>query len=887
MTPARPPRFSAWLLRILLPTSQREFALGDLEEEFATRLEADGRRAARRHYRAEARRAIGPFLARLGNALRRPPASAPGRWLSAGAHDARFAFRAMRRRPGQAALIVATLTVGIGATTAVFSIVDRVLFRSLPFDRPDELVTIWNTYPGWQGHHVLDALWDRIGLSYPEYETWRRDQTAYEEIAVYRATQMALVGSGDPRSVMVGWATPSLWPLLGVSPLLGRLFGPHEGGPGAADVAVLHHDAWQRVWGGDAQVIGRSIRLDGRTFRVIGVLPPDFRFGSVVPGIGEATLWVPAGGEPVDRDDGNHVYEAMGRLAGGITPTAVAETQRLVTGGAPPESRGVRVTLRHTEQTKNARGPLLLLLGAVSLLMLLACVNVATLLLGRLAARRGELATRATLGAGAGRLTRQLLVEALVLAGGGVLGGYGLAFALRGVLLRWAPSELGLSAVAPLDPRILAFTAGLGALTSLAFGLVPAFIAGSPDLQATLRKLPGRGGGGRRTQNGLVAAQFAISLVLLVGTGLLTRSLVAELSVDPGFEAEGSLVVELGLPVDRYPDGASRSALLFRVTERLGALPGVTSVTGSSALPFSGRGGSSSFEIPGRVTPDSEQGPEATRRSVLPGYFETLGIPIREGRGFEAADRDGGQPVVVVSEAMESRFWPGDTAIGQAILRDNRRWEIVGVVGDVIMSDLRSAPDATFYTPIHQEEDDVRQRVSLVLGGSGDPGGLAAPAREAIWSLDPALPLEDVRPFSSVVAGSLAGQRYRTLLLADFALTATLLAGIGVFGVTGRSLVARMRELGVRVALGADPGRLLVRELGREALPLGAGVAVGLVAALAGSRLLGEFLFGITPIDPVAYAAAVVGLVAVGLGAAALAARRILRVDPVEVLRSE
>ena len=805
--------------------------------------------------------------------------------------DARFAARVMVRSPGHTALCVLTLALGIGATTAVFTVVDRSLLRRLPFPDPERLVTVWTTYPSWQGHHILDDYWDEIALSYPEYRAWSEGQTFFSSTAAYGATQMALTGRGDPVGLAVGRASSTLLQTLGAEPLHGRWFAASEEGRGAPPVAVVGYGLWNDRLGADPDVIGQSVLLDARPFTVIGVLPRGLRFAPVsrFSNAGELDLWIPIGADGASLDRGDHQYEGIARLhRAGLTPAVVDEAARLIRGDNPPERQGARLVPRLDAEVRSVRGPLLLLLGAVGLLMLITCVNLATLFLGRIAARRTELATRVAIGAAGGRVLRQFGAEALSYGAAGIAGGVALGAWGVAILVRLAPASMSLPPGIAIDGRALLFASGLGLVTCLIFGLLPIAVLQRLDPGEELSRGSARlGSRGSLAQRVLVGAQFCLSLVLLVGTGLLGRSLAAELAIDPGFERSRLLAADLALPSERYPGPTERSTMLERLVERLEAIPGVVRASGSSALPFSGRGGSSSFQIVGREVRDDEKSPEAMRRTVLPEFHSTLGIPLIRGRSITAADRDGAPEVVVVSEAMAQRFWPEGDALGARIVRDRREWEVVGIVGDVLADTLTGEIEATYYIPFHQDEAEQRSFVSLIAKTEVDAAALVPQIRAAIWDLDPALPIDRVEEVAQMVARSSSEQRYRTLLVSLFAWTASFLAAVGLFGVTARSLVQRRGDLGIRLALGARHLGLAVGETARESRALAVGVIAGVLVALAASRVLERFVFGVALYDPLTYVAATAMLGLIGLAACYLAAHRIVRLDPSTVLRAQ
>lgn len=882
----RPP-LERWLTRLIAPRD-REYVAGDLREEYLQRRLREGPAAAGLWYAREIAAAIRERIRAARCAIRGRAALGGRRATGSIGQDLRFAARALRRRPAHAALVAGTLALGIGATTAVFTVVDRALLRSPPFRDPGELVAVWNTYPGWRGNEVLDPYWDRIPLSWPEYADWRAGQESFESVAIYGWSEMTLTQVGTPVRVDVGLASSSLFPLLGVEPALGRTFARDEEGAGAPRVVVLDHALWRDRLGERRDVLGSTLRLDGTAFTIIGVLPSRFRLRAI-GGAGNDgyDVWIPVGSDGDSLDRGSHGYEAIARLARGpITPALVDETGRLLGGESYPDRRGARIVPRRREEVRETRGPLLLLLASSGLLMALACVNVAALFVGRILARRGELATRAALGAGRWRILRQLSIEALVLGGLGVLGGLAIARGGVQLLIAAAPADLHLPAGVTIDPRVLGFCVGLGLVTSLLFGLAPGALLRRGDLDGQLRRASGRLlSGGRRFQRALVGVQVGLSLLLLIGAGLLGRSLAAELDIDPGFDAATLVSFDLALPPDPYGSRARRSAFFRSLVGHLEALPGVDRVSGVSALPFSSRGGSSSFQIVGREVPESQKKPEALRRTVLPGFYEALGIPLLRGRTFDEADRDGASEAVVISRAMERRFWPDGDAIGARIERDGRTWEIVGVVDDVLTDDLLDDPKPTFYTPFHQAEN--RERLSLIVRASVPAARLASRIREAVWDMDRTLPIDHFRQVQALLDAATAPQRYRTMMLALFAVLATSLAAVGIFGVTSRTLVQRTREMGIRVALGAAPRRLIGQVVRGEAPALLAGVVAGLGAAIVMSRALTPFLYGVPRLDPVTYGMAIVLLVVTGLTAALLAARRVGRLDPARVLRAD
>lgn len=801
--------------------------------------------------------------------------------------DVRDAIRLWRTRPGFTALAVATLGLGIGATTAILSVVDQVMVRSLPYPHPDELVTVWNTYPQWRGHEVLDPLWDVIPLSYPEYRDWRDGQSTFQRVAIYATTHATLTGIGDPALIGFGAASSTLFPMLGVRPHLGRSFRPEEEGAGGTRVAVVSYRFWQGRLGGVSPLAARSLMVDGNAYVVIGVLPEGFHLRSM-RGVTTDTpdVWIPAGlfGDADDR--GWHLYEALGRLRTGVSPArAVADIGPLLRGDRDPERMGVRVLPRQREETAAARGPLLVLLLAAALLMVIAAVNVATLFTAEASKRRREFATRQALGASHRQLARQIALESGSI---GLLGAaVGVIIALVGVpvLLTLAPPELGLPARIPVDLRVLAGTAVFGMVVGIVFGAVPGLLVSRPASGSVLNvRTVTHHRVTARAQRVLITVEAALSIVLLVGTGLLVRTLGAMEAVDPGFRRQHLLAVSVPL-TDRDTQPHRVMQLARDLTERLGALPGVDAVTGANAVPFSGEGGSNSFEIEGRQYTQEEKLPEANRRNVLPGFHETLGIPLLAGRTFNEADREDSRPVVIVSQSLAEEYWPGDSPLGAFIVRDRRRWEIVGVVGDILHSDLRGAAQPTFYFPFYQQPP--ADRFWMVLRSRLSVDYLAPSIRHAVATAAPNVAVGKVEALGGFVEASTASARYRATLVALFGGCSLLLAAVGVFGLTARMVAARRRELGIRVVLGARGAEITRTVMTADASAIGIGIAVGLVLAMFAVRGLDAFLFGVSPHDPGAFIGAAAALAAVGLMASYLPARAATRTDPVEVLRAE
>jgi predicted permease len=777
------------------------------------------------------------------------------------------------------------LGLGIGASTAIFSVVEGVLLRPLPYASPGELVQVWETFPEWRANPQLASGWDQVWLAWPDYERWRDGQTAFEDVAIYGSTGMTLTGGDTPERILVGRASASLLPVLGVRPILGRGFLPGEDGRNAERVAMLGYAAWRDRFGADPELLGRAITLNDELFTVVGILPQGFRVRGFGPfgDSGDYPVWIPLGADNARLTANSHSYEAVARLRPGITVAqAQVETETLLRGDRSPDEVGARLELRDEAEDAGLRGPLYLLQAAALVLLLIACGNVAMLSLGEFSGRRHEMATRMAVGAGGGRLIRQLLSESVLL---GVVGSaVGVALALIGTrtLVGLAPPIPRLDQVGVNGP-VLLFAVCVGAASGLLFGMAPSwhFLRGKihPSLQA-----------GRRVEEhrrslfpfGVISVETALTALLLVSGGLLVRSLTNLLAVDPGFQQESTAHVSMRLPRGRYTGPEQRLAVFHQMAAEISAVPGVKAVSGTSRLPFLGFPNLLSFGIEGR--PDPEGGSRHTSsRSVLPGYFETLKIPILAGRTLTDADRGEMASVAVISESMARRFWPGESALGARILFGDTL-TVVGIVGDVRHESMDAEFLPTLYYPLAL---DPGSRLIFVVRTEGDPTPLLPQLRQAVWAVDADAPVTRVASLSSLIARSARDERFRTVLMMTFGLCATLLAGAGVFGVTSRVVAHRRRELGIRMALGARGTELVRLALGTTVKPGTVGIGVGLLGAVWATRLMARFLFGVESWDPATYACAAMILLGLTLLAGYLPARRAAQVDPMRVLREE
>ncbi|MBZ4423300.1 ABC transporter permease [Myxococcus sp. RHSTA-1-4] len=794
--------------------------------------------------------------------------------------DVRLSLRRMRRELAFTLVVVATLALAIGATTAVFSVVYQVLLRPLPYPEPERLVRLFQSSP----------QRDRMGVTLLAVHAWRERSHAFQGIEGLTLRDFTLTGDGPAERVRAGRATAGLLPMLGVRPVVGLAFGTEAEVPGRDHVLLLSHGLWQRRFGGRPDVVGRTLLLNGQVHTVLGVLPADFRFAP------DVDLWTPLAPNPAAGESPERLFlRAVARLRPGVTVQAArAELEALAASLAreaafAEQPAGVRLLPLHAQVVESTREQLWLLAGVVALVLLVACANVANLLLARASAREREVSVRAALGAGRAQLMRQFLVESGLLALAG--GASGLLLALWGMDLMRAlmPGEVLPSEAVRLEPHVLAVAALLSLLTSVLFGLVPAMRAARADGRGALGGLRGgRGATGQgRARAVLVVAQVALALVPLVGAGLMLRTLHALYQVSLGFEPRGVTVADVFVPREKYRDDASRRVVLESLLERVRGLPGVRSAGMASTVPLWGRTGVASVLLPGEAESVAKTRELVLFRTASDGYFSTLGIPMKEGRGIEPTDRPGSAPVAVVNEAFARRYFPGRSAVGQRVkltLDGESFREVVGVVGDVHHDSLGEAPDAEVYMPVGQFEV---LYMLLTVRSTQDTTALAPVLREQLRAVDPDMPLVQVRSMVDVVDASLGRTQVLGKLLATLAVLGLALAGVGLYGVLAYSVSQRTRELGIRVALGATNGRLVWLVVGHGLRLAAVGVALGLVGAAVLARSLSGMLYGVGSFDVFTFAAVPALLGAVALLASWLPARRALSVPPHEALRAD
>jgi putative ABC transport system permease protein len=795
--------------------------------------------------------------------------------------DIRYGIRSLLQRPGFTAIAVLTLALGIGANTTLFSFVNGILLRPLPYKDAERLVVLDETAPK-QGI-------ESFAVSYPNYVDWRQQNTVFEDVGIFTDGNYTFVGAGEPEQIPGARVSQGLFELLGVDPTMGRTFTVEEDRPETNNVVILSNGLWQRRFGSDPNVVGQPVSINGRTSTVIGVMPAGFKFPEV------AELWMPMGLTDKLFTRTDHGLDSIARLKPNITlEQAQAEMNviaRRIEERHPVtnEGLGVNVFRLRDRLVGDYRQALLILLGVVVFVLLIACANVANLLLARSSSRRQEFALRAALGASRARIIRQLLTESAVLTVlGGVLGVL-LAVWGKNLLLAAIPGEMPFWMKFDLDPRVLGFTLALSLLTGLIFGIAPALQASKNDLNDALKE-GGRNAGGAhyRLRSSLVVAEVALSLMLLIGAGLMLRSFAKLGSVDAGIRPENVLTVEVPLPRAKYPEGAKQSAFFKELVTRVRALPGVSSAAAISGVPLRG-GWGRSLTVEGFPVLSVGQAPMINHSVVTPNYFQTMGIPLREGRDFNDSDIDGSTRVTVVDERLARQYWPGASPLGKRIRfgppESNEPWHIiVGVVGSVRNRRLDQDTVQTIYVPYQQIP--VRG-MTMALRTSGDPESLTSAVRESVRALDKDQPIANVLTMETVISRSVWQQRFYTILFGVFAALALVLAAVGIYGVMSYAVTQRTHEIGIRMALGAraiDVLRMVVKN-GMTLITIG--VVIGLVGAFALTRLLATMLFGITPTDSLTFVAvsAVLGLVA--LVACFVPARRATKVDPLVALRYE
>jgi predicted permease len=799
--------------------------------------------------------------------------------------DLRYGARKLRQNPGFSLVAIMTLALGIGANTAIFSVVNAVLLRPLPFEQPEQLVRVFGT-------NARRSSFSRPH-SYPNFADLRAQGRTFESMAAFTGTTAALSGVDAPEQITGVIASGDVFSVLRAKPLLGRLLSAEDERPDGTRVVVISHGLWQRRFGGDLQIVGRVIKLDGRDREVVGVTPADFSFEFVTSA---ADFWMPinpAGSSYQQR--GAIFLEAIGRLKPGVSLGEASADLGVVATRLEQQYQesnagiGVRIAPAQEELVGDVRPTLLLLLGAVGFVLLIACANVANLLLARSAGRHREIAVRSALGAWRGRIVRQLLTESAMLAFAG--GALGLLFALWGVRLLSAlvPENVPRFGETSMDLRVLGFTLGATVLTGLLFGIAPALQSSRFDLNEALKEGGRAGSDGRgrsRVRSLLIVSEVALSLVLLVGAGLLIKSFVKLRNTDPGFDPSNTLTASVSLSPVRYDTDEEISDFYRRLIERVRTLPGVEVVGAVNPLPLGENDYAFGFTVLGQPPLPPGQRQSASTRFVSPDYFRAQRVPMRAGRAFTEADKAGAPGVIIVNEAFARRHLPGVEPLGQRLRLgiNSMEGEIVGVVGDMRGTNLATPADPEYYVP---EAAVSTSDMTLVIRTTADPASLTPALRQVVSEMDGDLPLYDVRTMESLMARSVARQRFSMTLVGVFAALAVLLSAVGIFSVMSFLVAQRTHEIGIRMALGARPGDILSMVVRHGIVLTLVGVGVGLAAAFTLTRLMSGLLYEVSATDPLVYGGVTALLAAVALLASYVPARRATKVDPLIALRYE
>jgi predicted permease len=804
--------------------------------------------------------------------------------------DIRYALRTLRKQPLFTLVAVLTLTLGIGANTAIFSLLYQLLLRPLPYAHAERLVFVWNTYP--------KMGLPQASVSIPDYIDRKTQASAIEDATLFTGRSANLAEGGQPEQIRALAVTPSFFTTLGRHPFLGRGFTDDETRPNADRFVILTHGLWQSRFGGDASIVGRDIRMNGESHQVVGVLPADFRLPAQSIGVLVPFAFTPQ--QMSDQGRGNEFSQMIARLRPGATIEQFnAQMATIVDRNLDrlPQFQsfartsgfgGYAVAIRE-QLVGDARAPLYALQGVVVAVLLIACANVANLLLMRATGRYRELAIRTTLGAGRWRLVRQMTTEGVVLSLLGAVGGLAVGFAgLRG-LIALSSRQLPGVAEATLHPAVLLFTLALALLSGVVFGVVPAISVLRGNTSALLKDDSSRGSAGRATawmRGTLVVVETALALMLLIGAGLLIKSFSRLQDVDPGFSTENVLTAQISLPATRYPDAAARRAFWHRLLERAQAIPGVTAAGLTSNVPFNGSVSSGSYSIVGYTPGPSEAAPHGRQEVVGGDYFEAMQIPVLTGRGFEDTDTADSAPVVVIDQYLANRYFANRDAIGQEIQRggpQSPRLRIVGVAGTINSIDLgQPVAKERIYHPIAQQP---RPSMALVLKSRLDATTLVPQVRAAVRAIDPEQPLADVRTMEEWLGRSLEGRRAPMMLFALFGGVALVLSAIGIYGVLAFNVAQRVREFGIRQALGADARSILSLVFKQGLLTAGVGLVLGLAASYALARYLRTLLFSVEPRDWTVFAGVTVLLLLVAVVACYVPARRATRIDPMVALR--
>ena len=808
-----------------------------------------------------------------------------GQFIETTWRDIRIGVRALVHSPIFSIVTVLSLALGIGANTAIFSVVNGLLLRPLRYSEPEQIVDLWHTPP----QQSFPGL-DRFSVSPANYLDWKAQTTAFQQMAVYGYTGLSLSTSNDPLPLIGATVSSDFFSVLRTNPMQGRTFTPDEERPGRDQVVVISHALWQRAFGANPNIVGQPVTLNSRSFTVVGIMPAGFEFPR------EADLWVPLAWDDKEREVRSiHDYLVIARLKPNVSTQQAQAEMSMISSRLeqqyPEADKGwgaVVIPLRE-DLVGDIRTALLVLFCAVGFVLLIACANVANLMLARGANRQREMAVRIALGAGRGRLIRQLLTESVLLSvAGGVLG---LLVAVLGSKVLVQLGSLPNSSDIGIDRWAMGFTLLVSFAAGLIIGIAPALQFTKTSISNTLKQGSGRSGSGslkQHTRKALVVCEVALSLVLLIGAGLMIRSFWKLQNVDPGFDVNNALTMSVALTPIRYSEPHQQQAFVDQALEQIRSVPGVVAVGTTTTVPLAGGGSTQPFTVEGRPAAAIAEQPMAQTRYISPDYFRAIGIPLRQGRLFNDQDRDQSVPVVIISEAMAHRFWPGENPIGKRLTpsfhSEQGPREIVGIVGDVKARGLDADVAAMMYLPFKQSP---RPFMSFVVRTASSPENLIQSVSKVIYSLDKEQALTDVRTMQQVLSESLSDRRFNMTLLLTFAGVALLLAAVGVYGVMNYTVTLRRRELGIRMALGAEARDVLRLVLGQGLTLTLIGVGAGLISAYALTRLMASLLYGVTATDYLTFISVSGVLIAVGLAASYVPARRATKVNPTIALRAE
>ena len=804
--------------------------------------------------------------------------------------DVRYAFRMLLKRPSFTVIVVLTLALGIGANTTIFSAIDAVLLNPLPYKDPGRLMVVWET-----NKQLSTATWDRTEATIGNFLDWQSRNHVFDQMGSLFYTDMHLTGVGDPERIKSCVVSTNFFPVLGVQPMLGRSFLPEEQIPGTPHTVIISHDLWRRVFNSDPNLTDKRLTLNGRPIAVAGVMPPGFELQ--FPTNTRVDMWVPMVVDSGEPDRSNNFLYTLARLKQGVSPEQAQTEMNLIASQLQqqyPETnadRGARVVPLHKQIVGNIESYLYMLFAAVGFVLLIAGANVAGLLLTRVTARDREIAIRMALGASRWRLMRQLLTESVILSALSGLLGLLLAYGGIKLLLVLTPSDVPRLHEIGLHVPVFLWTLAVSIVTGLVFGLAPAIHASRPDLNQALKESSGRNTGSfqRSTlRNLLVVSEVAVALLLLIGAGLMTRSFFRLQHVNPGFDAQNLLSMNIALPTQKYRKQQT-NVFFDQLIERVGNLPGVKSVAGIDPLPFSNTDVTTTFLVEGAPIVALADRPEAGRRVVTPNYFQTMSIPVVKGRSFTSQDRDNTPSVIIVNQALANHYWPNQDAIGKRVAFEEdpqkQVWrEIVGVAGNVRHKALEIEPMPEVYFPYQQFP---RNFMNLVVHTDSDPANSISTIRGQVLSIDKDQPVSDIMTMDQRVAKSVASSRFVMSLLGMFSLLALGLAAIGIYGVMSYLVTQRTQEIGVRMALGAQKHHVLKLVVVKGMALAVIGIAIGVAASLALTRLMRSLLFEITPTDWLTFVLTSTGLLFVALFACYIPARRATRVDPLIAIRYE